>query len=157
VLFGLEVSATLQFVGDRAFEEMETRRQFAALVEPSIVVSVALIVGEKFQAGHSTTQREIADRTGIAEQVVALIIRELSMAGVLHRLEREQNSVCLAIPPDQVMTDRLLDIGFRIADEGGERWVSSFAARLRDQQRAIAAKVPLASLLTTSARPAGSA
>lgn len=147
VLFGLEVSATLQFLGDRALEEMETRRQFAALVEPSIVVSVTQIVGENFQVGQSTTQRQIADRISISEKVVSMIVGELCLAGVLHRLERDQNSVCLAVPPEQVMTDRLLEIGFRLADEGGERWVSSFAAKLRDQQLAIAAKTALVSLL----------
>lgn len=155
VLFGLEVSATLQFLGDRALEEMETRRSFVPLVDPSVVVSVAQIVGENFRDGHSTSQRQIADRASISERTVAIIVQELCLAGVLHRLEREQNSVCLAIPPEQVMTDRLLEVGFRLADEGGERWVSAFAAKLRDQQLAVAAKTALASLLPTeTAKPA---
>jgi len=147
VLFGLEVSATLQFLGDRTLEEIETRRSFTALIEPSVVVTVAQIVGEDFRAGHSTSQRKIADKIALPERVVRSILHELCQAGFLHRLERDPNAVCLARPPEEVPTDRLLDIGFRLADEGGERWLTAFAARLRDQQRALASNVTLASLL----------
>ncbi len=150
VLFGLEVSATLQYLGDRALQEMETRRSHSAVIEPAVVVSVMQIVGEDFQSAHVTTQRRIADKLAVPERVAALIVQELCQAGLLHRVERDPNAVCLALPAEEVMTDRLLEIGFRLADDGGERWISAFASRLREQQRSLAAKISLASLLTTA-------
>ena len=51
ILFGLEVSATLQFLGDHAFEEMESRRESAGLIEPSIVVTAMQVVGLDFESG----------------------------------------------------------------------------------------------------------
>ena len=51
VLFGLEVAATLQFLGDRALEEIETRREFAGLVEPAAVITVMEVVAEDSRAG----------------------------------------------------------------------------------------------------------
>jgi DNA-binding IscR family transcriptional regulator len=146
-LFGLEVSATLQFLGHRVHEEMETRRADVGLIEPAAVVSVMQVVGEKFSSAQPATQRQIADQTRLPERVVASIVQELCTASLLHRLEREQSSVCLALPPDQVTADQLMDIGFRLADGGGERRVSSFAARLREQQRAVAGQFTLAALV----------
>jgi membrane protein len=147
VLFGLEVAATLQFLGDRALEEIETRREFAGLVEPAAVITVMEVVAEDFHVGQSTTQRRISDRTGVPERIVQSIMQELSAAGLVHRLERDQSTVCLALPPEEIKADRLIDIGFRLADHSGERAISHFAERLREQQRALAGAVTLASLL----------
>jgi hypothetical protein len=147
VLFGLEVSATLQFLGHRVHEEMETRRLATGLIEPAAVVSVMQVIGEEFTAGQPATERRIADRTRLPERVVGSIIQELCAAGLLHRLEREQSAVCLALPADQVTADRLMDVGFRLADGGGERWVSAFAERLRQQQRELARQFTLSALV----------
>lgn len=147
VLFGLEVAATLQFLGDRALEEIETRREFAGLVEPAAVITVMEVVAEDFRSGQPTPQRRISDRTGVPERIVQSIVQELMAAGLLHRVERDQTAVCLALPPDEVTADRLIDIGFRLADHSGEREISHFAERLREQQRALAGSVTLASLL----------
>ena len=147
VLFGLEVAATLQFLGDRALEEIETRREFAGLVEPAAVITVMEVVAEDFHVGQSTTQRRISDRTGVPERIVQSIIQELTTVGLVHRLERDQSTVCLALPPEDITADRLIDIGFRLADHSGERAISHFAERLREQQRALAGAVTLASLL----------
>ena len=147
VLFGLEVSATLQFLGHRVHEEMETRRLDVGLIEPAAAVSVMQVIAEEFAAGRPAAQRHVADRTRLPERVVGLIVQELCAAGLLHRLEREQSSICLALPADQVTADRLMDVGFRLADGGGERWVSSFAERLRQQQRELARQFTLSALV----------
>lgn len=149
VLFGLEVSATLQFLGNRALEEIENRRATAGLVEPAAVVSVMEVVAEDFAAGESTPQRKIADRTGVPERAVAAIVQELCTAGLLHRIDRDQNSVCLAQTPEAVTADRLMDVGFQLADGMGERRISQFAVRLREHQRALAKSITLASLVPT--------
>lgn len=147
VLFGLEVSATLQFLGNRALEEIENRRATAGLVEPAAVVSVMEVIAEDFATGASTQQRKISDRTGVPERAVASIVQELVSAGLLHRIERDQNAVCLAQSPELVTADRLMDVGFQLADGAGERRISHFAERLREHQRALAKSITLASLV----------
>lgn len=149
VLFGLEVSATLQFLGNRALEEIDSRRASAGLVEPAAVVSVMEVIAESFAAGEPTPQRKIADRTGIPERAVASIVQELCTAGLLHRIDRDQNCVCLAQAPEMVTADRLMEIGFTLADGAGERRISQFAERLREHQRALAKSITLASLVPT--------
>jgi len=150
ILFGLEVSATLQFLGNRALQDIENRRASAGLVEPAAVVSIMEVVAEDFRAGLPTPQRRIADRTGVSEHAVACILQELCKSGLLHRIDRDQNSVCLAQSPEGVTADRLMDIGFALADGAGERRVTQFAERLREHQLALAKSVTLASLVPAS-------
>ncbi|REJ93905.1 MAG: YihY/virulence factor BrkB family protein [Planctomycetota bacterium] len=147
VLFGLQVSAALQFLGNRALEEMETRRMMSGLIEPATVVTVLQVVAEDFREGKGTQLRRIAERTGVPERTAATVVQELCSAGLLHRIDRDQNTVCLSQPPELITADRAMDVGFRLADAEGTRWVSDFAQRLRDEQRALAGKVTLASLV----------
>ena len=147
ILFGLEVSATLQFLDNRALEEIEKRRATTGLVEPAAVVSVMEVVAEGFRNGQAMQQRKIADRTGVPEQAVATIVQELCKAGLLHRIDRDQNTVCLAQSPENVTADRLMDIGYRLADGAGERRISVFAERIREHQRALTKSITLASLV----------
>lgn len=146
VLFGLEVSATIQFVGNRAFEEMQTRRIMSGLIDPASTVTVMQVVTEDFHTGQGTSLRKIADRTGLPERTASTIVQELCGAGLLHRIDLGQNSVCLAQPPEQITAERVIDVGFRLADAGGKRWVTEFTQRLRAEQRSLAGNVTLASL-----------
>lgn len=147
ILFGLEVSATLQFLGDHAIQEMEARRESAGLIEPSIVVSAMQVVGEGFETGRPTPQRILADRVGVSEKLMAPILQELCRAGYLHRVEGEQKAVCLSRPPDQIQTADLMDVGFRLADSSREATLSAFANRLREAQRERAANVALSAII----------
>jgi membrane protein len=157
VLFGLEVSAILQYVGDGRLEEIETRHAFTGLIEPAAVVTVMEVVAGEFQTGRGATQRHIADVTGIHERIVALIVDELCATGLLHRLEHGEHTVCLAQPADEVTADRLMDVGFRLADSGNEGRITSLLQQLREAQRRLAAEVTLAALVAhpvANAKPA---
>jgi membrane protein len=147
ILFGLELSATLQFLGDHAIKEMESRRESAGLIEPSIVVTAMQVVGQDFESGQPTSQRTIADRVGVSEKLVAPIIQELCRDGYLHRVEGEQKLVCLSRPPDQILAGDLIDVGFRLADSSRESAISAFANRLREAQKERAANVSLDSII----------
>lgn len=156
VLFGLEVSAILQYVGDGKLEEMETRPAYTGLIEPTAVVTVMEVVGAEFSSGRGTTQRHIADTTGVPERVVAVIVEALCAAGMLHRLDHGEHTVCLARPADQITADSLMDVGFRLADSGGEASTSSLVQQLRDAQRQLASRTTLAGLVAAApSRPTG--
>lgn len=147
ILFGLEVSATLQFLGDHAIREMESRRESTGLIEPSIVVSAMQVVGQGFETGRPATQRLIAERVGVSEKLIAPIVQELCREGYLHRIEGEDKAVCLSRPPDQILASDLIDVGFRLADSSRETTLTAFANRLRDAQRERAANVALAAII----------
>jgi membrane protein len=145
VLFGLELSTTLQMLGGRRLDEMERARQSLGLVDPAAVVTVMEAVARRFEEAHPVTSRQIADDTLLAESTVQPLLERLAEAGFIHRLDREDGAVSLARPPDKITADELIELGYKIVDEGvGEQ--SSFLKRLREVQRTIAAESTLAML-----------
>jgi membrane protein len=150
VLFGLEVSATLQMLGGRRhLEEIESRER-TGLVDPTSVLLVMQYIARQFEHSHPTTAREIANEIALPESTVVQMIEYLIVAGILHRLDRDDGAVALARPPDQVSADELIEVGYRLADEGVERR-SALIERLRDAQKSLAGKVTLAALATDQA------
>jgi membrane protein len=150
VLFGLEVSATLQMLGGRRrLEEIEARER-TGLVDPTSVLLVMQYVARQFEHSRPTTAREITDEIALPESTVVQMIEYLIVAGILHRLDRGDGAVALARPPDQVSADELIEVGYRLADEGVERR-SALIERLRDAQKSLAGQVTLAALATDQA------
>jgi len=153
ILFGLEVSATLQMLGGRRLEEIEGRER-TGLVDPTAVLLVMQVVAKHFGSSQPTTARQISDETSIPESTVAVMLDQLVIAGILHRLDREDSSVALARPPDQVSADELMAIGYRLVDEGESGARSGIIQRLRDAQLSLAGQVTLAKIAADQARSA---
>lgn len=145
ILFGLEVSATLQKLGGRRLEEMDQKER-TGLVDPAAVLIVMQVIAQQFESSQPTTARSIADETGIGEATVARMLERLISAGFLHRLEGDDNAVGLARPPEQVSADELIEIGYLMADEGAAERKSSVVKRLREAQKSLAAQITLATL-----------
>lgn len=150
VLFGLEVSATIQMLQGRAFEEVQEKRPQNGLVDPVQVVNVMEIVTERFAQGLSTPSREISDQTCIPESLVSTIIDRLVKANVVHRVEGAEYAIALAMPPENISGERLLEIGYALVDEGGVGRVSPLVERLREVQKRLAGETTLAALLPAS-------
>ncbi len=147
VLFGLEVSATIQSLHGRAFEEVQEKAPHNGLVDPVQVLNVVEVVTERFAQGLATSTREITDQTLIPESMVATMIERLTRHGIVHRVEGAESSVTLARPPEQISADRLIEIGYALVDEGGVGRVSAMVGRLREVQTRLAGQATLASLL----------
>jgi membrane protein len=145
LLFGLEVSATLQMLGGRRLEEIRAR-EVTDLVDPACVLMVMEVVAERFEASRASTARHVADETSLPEATIARMFEHLTHAGFLHRLDQEDKAVTLAVPPDQVSADQLIEIGFRMVDEGIAEKRPPLLERLREAQRGLAKQVTLAAL-----------
>ncbi len=146
VLFGLQVSATLQMLHGRRLDEIERKRESVGLIDPAAVLTVMEIVTSRFNRGKQTPARKIAEEASLPLHVVSQIFERLAEAGIVHRLDSEEETVSLAQPPDQISADQLIDIGFAMADASGDGKHSSLLERLRETQRNLAAQVTLASL-----------
>ncbi len=151
VLFGLQVSAILQMLGGRELEELQGEPHHVGLVDPAAVLLVMQVVARNFQSARPTTSREIAEGTAVPEATLVRMVDELVIAGVLHRLDREDGAVTLARPPDQISADELIDIGYRMVDEGAAGRHSVIIQKLRDAQRKLAGQMTLARLATLGA------
>ena len=148
VLFGLEVSASLQMLRGRRLEELDGNR--TGLVDPTSVLLVMQVVARYFEASHATTAREIADEVSMSEQTVILMLDHLTTAGIVHRLDQD-GSIAMARPPDQVSAGELLDIGYRMCDESEAARSSPIIRRLRDAQKGLAGQITLDKLADQAA------
>jgi membrane protein len=140
VLFGLEVSASLQMLRGRRLEELDGHR--TGLVDPTSVLLVMQVVARYFETSQPTTAREIADEVSISEQTVILMLDDLITAGIVHRLDQD-GAIAMARPPDQVSAEELLEIGYRMCDESEASRASSIIRRLRDAQKGLAGQITL--------------
>jgi DNA-binding IscR family transcriptional regulator len=135
--------------GRRRLEVIEARER-TGLVDPTSVLLVMQFVARQFEDSRPTTAREIADELALPESTVVQMIDYLITAGILHRLDRDDGAISLARPPDQVSADELIEVGYRLADEGVDRR-SAVIERLRDAQKALAGQVTLANLASDQA------
>lgn len=151
VLFGLEVSAILQMLHGRRLEEIEQRQRKPGLIDPAAVLSVMEVVAERFQAARPSTTRQLAEATSIPEPIVAEMLERLEAAGLLLRLAGEEHTVSLAQPAEKVTADRLIRIGFEMADRMPVRRRSALHKQLRLAQIDVASRTTLATLAPAEA------
>jgi len=147
VLFGLEVTATLQMLAGRTLEEIESKRRASGLVDPAAVLVVMEVVADRFARSGASTSGEIANETGVAEPIVRILLDGLVERGLLNRVDREDGGVTLARHPGRIDAREVIDVGFCLADEGGIGRKSAILPRLRDVQRGLASKITLTELL----------
>ena len=157
VLFGLEVAATVQMLKGRQIEELTEKKPQNGLVDPVQVVSVMEIITERFAQGLATPTRDIADQTCIAENLVVTMVDRLVRANILHRVEGADQGVTLALPPEQISGEKLLEIGYDMVDEGGVGRISPLVGKLREVQKRLAGQTTLAALVPATVGPQGHA
>ena len=96
VLFGLEVSATLQMIHGRNLEEARQRRSaHNGLFDPVSVVTVMEVIAARFNSGKPAGTRFVAEASSLPEAVAASILGRLVDVGILHRVETEDNSAAM--------------------------------------------------------------
>ncbi|MEO8494654.1 MAG: YhjD/YihY/BrkB family envelope integrity protein [Planctomycetota bacterium] len=152
VLFGLQVSATLQMLHGRSLDEVDHRHVRTGMIDPAAVLTVMEVVAEQFAAGKSATSQQAADMTLLPESMIASIFERLVRDGWLHRVGDRETDVTLAKPPEQISATELVELGFQMVDEGGPECTSDFVRQLRDAQRTLAAGISLATITAARVR-----
>jgi membrane protein len=148
ILFGLQVSATLQMLHGRSLEEMEHPQSRTGMVDPTVVLTVMEIVAEHFVAAErAISSLQLADMTSIPESIIARIIERLVQEKWLLRVEGPDAAISLARPPEQMNANELLAIGFQMVDEGQAR-TSAILRKLREAQQNAAEGITLAALVS---------
>ncbi len=120
VLFGLQLTYTLQAMHGRKFEIEELqRRQRHVLGDPRWILGMMSVIGRAFVAGRPVTADDVSQQLLIDPRAVSDIGEALEDAGLLHRVEgsgRHEGGYALALPPDQIRIDGLLDLGRSLAE-----------------------------------------
>ncbi len=141
VLFGLEISSIIQTLRGRGVEVLSRGSEHPGLVDPSIAIRLVRLVADAFQAGKPIGTTELGGDLGCEPDLVRGLVTELERDEILVRLEDGERLV-LARPAESIDLDRVLDIGYRLADLGDGR-DDPLRDRLRDAQRQALSSVRL--------------
>ena len=77
ILFGLQVSATLQKLRGRSLDEIDPPQKWTIVVDATSVLTVMEIIAEQFVAGHPVTSRKVAELSALPEPSVMRIVERL--------------------------------------------------------------------------------
>ncbi|HAC89370.1 MAG TPA: hypothetical protein DCF63_01885 [Planctomycetaceae bacterium] len=149
VLFGLQVSSTLQHLRGRQLAEMQQQRQQSLVVDPGMIVVMMQHVAQQFRQGQSTNTESIARATKLSEAVTERMVNRLVEANMLRRLDETDHQVVLARPADTISIRELLEVAYAAIDRelGQQPEATQLLLRLRDAQTNAVADTKLQSLL----------
>ncbi|MCK4872641.1 MAG: YihY/virulence factor BrkB family protein [Phycisphaerales bacterium] len=151
VLFGLEMSYTLQTLGGRRERLAESKKPKGPLiVDPASILDVARIVAAGFARGEKVTAPTIAQELALPISTVDLMLARLGAVGMVHQIDgtEEDASYALAKPADMIAVSNVLAAGFALtgdlADEDGAS--AGLVRTLREAQIATAGNQTLRAL-----------
>ena len=158
VLFGLHVAHAMQayrtatrkgltqsvMVALGLLVEQHSSDRAGRSVDPSAMILVMSVVGERFAEGKTTDHAHVADRTGLDEPTVVNLLERLAAAGLLHRVTAggvDDAAFALAKPPAQITLTQILEL----AQDPAERIKSPAATKLLEslakaRQEAVAGR-----------------
>ena len=109
------------------------------------ILPVMEAISRAFQQGRSLSPEQVVVETGLRTSLVQSMLGRLEKRGFLNRLERD-DSFALARPPEQISASELMDVAFELVDDAASKARTPMLERLREVQRALAAKTTLAGL-----------
>ena len=156
ILFGLEISYISQTIKGTRFlrTRVATEKQSEAIVDSSAVLAVAAAVGGAFDRGEHVDASEIASAASLPGRATEALITVLHQAGLLHRLESDEDSpgsYTLARPAESIKLSDLLaaaqDSATQPNADDDHSQANRVARELRQLQSDAAARHTLRDLL----------
>ena len=166
VLFGLEVTSTLQSVSGSLLDQRDVkhRPQIPPVVDPAIVIPIMQFIASRFADGKPTTVEEITEHTRLNSAAVKLMLSALAEDRMINQVvdeTREDNDPLLrqwtlARPADSIAAEEMLKTAHRIvgaaqgsnqeSDKQNENLQTSLVAALHQAQLEAVGKLTLAQI-----------
>ncbi len=124
VLFGVEVTYTIQAMDGRRFKSLRTAVDRDVLFDPRWMIPLVAMIGRQFEQGNPVRLNELQSETGLPNRAVASLIDMLTQANIIHHVEHGEPGVpayTLARPPERIGVDELLDLSEKAAMREGSR------------------------------------
>ncbi|MEX0655154.1 MAG: YhjD/YihY/BrkB family envelope integrity protein [Phycisphaeraceae bacterium] len=156
VLFGLELTYTLQTLKGRRLKEVEAsaKTEHELMIDPRWMIPVMTAVGDGFEAGKAASIADLHERTSLPLRALTKLTDQLRTAGLLHQVQDTSANgdarFTLALPPEMVPVSRLLDLGHLLANNvQSARRVPGhdLLARLSDAEHKAAEDLTLADVI----------
>lgn len=115
VLFGLEISYSLQTLGGYQLREQQNRLESQILGDPLWLVPIMAHIAREFAHGGSVDTQTLAEELGLPQRTIARIGQKLEDARLIHRVADTKKNAdfcyALAQPPDRIGIAQLLELG----------------------------------------------
>ncbi len=118
VLFGVEVTYTIQSMKGRRFKSLRNMEDRDILFDPRWMIPLVAMIGRSFQKGEPIRMNELQTASGLPNRAIANIIDMLTQAKIIHHVEHGEPGVpayTLARPPESIGIDELLDLSEKAA------------------------------------------
>ncbi len=158
VLFGLEITYTLQAMRGRVFEKAAQRAEQRCVYDPRWVLPIMARIAGSFKHAQPVGPEELAADLGLPVRGVIELGQKLQAEGMIHSLQsndEQETRYTLARPAEDITIQQMLDTGRTVSlngagKAGSQAWAS--VAWLDDAQRQAAGDQTLAQLLETLSR-----
>jgi len=108
VLFGLQVSSTLQHLHGRQLAEIQEKMGAGKVpVDPLTLAGILGAIATRFHKGKPSFPEEIARETGLPERVLHPILVSCAEEQLIHEVGAPRPGYVLAAPPSEIRMDRL--------------------------------------------------
>jgi len=109
-----------------------------SIVDPAMAVPILAAVGRRFGDGRPSMPRELAEETGVDEQVVLDLLRQMVSSGLAHEVRNAKGDAAyvLARPADRIEVGDALRVGFTMSDRALARACPAAVEALREAQLA---------------------
>ncbi|MBI1372943.1 MAG: YihY family inner membrane protein [Phycisphaera sp.] len=110
VLFGLELTYTLQHMEGRRFKHEQGKQFDDIMLDPAWLVPIAAHVAEAFENGKTCKVNVLSDTLKIPARAVRKLLTALESAGLVHEVQHPAATVyTLARPADDIPLTRVID------------------------------------------------
>ncbi len=154
VLFGLELTYTLQAMNSRRFKyELPTQAQGAVPGDPQWIIPIMTQIGQSFVQGQAIDSHALADRLSLPDRAIVDFNLRLEKAGLIHRVQHADDALAqyaLSLLPDQIRISRLLEVADSMrhaSDPSRQQAGWELLRTLAKAQTDAAGEMTLASLL----------
>ncbi len=121
ILFGLEVTYTIQSMKGRRFKNLDKPAARDAFIDPRWVIPMMGLIGQAFEKGKTIDDGDLAERLNLPMHAVSRMGESLRKAGLLNRVETTgsaQTAYGLARPPAQIAVADLIAVGHTLGPDG---------------------------------------
>lgn len=163
VLFGLELSHTLQAMRSGNFKYVSHSAGRELFYDPRWLIPMLGLIGKRFSEGKATSADRLAAELALPARVVTALAESLEKTGLVRRTQAEDDEdagYTLARPPERIKLAEVVDLSRTLASDAMADQPSRadrqtipgwpLLDKLTDAQRAAAGEATLATILTPS-------
>jgi membrane protein len=144
VLFGLELTATIQALHGGGLDHLPDFATDQGFVDVRWVLPLAALIAQRFEEGEMAETDELAEALAIPRRPTRRLLEALDESGLVHRVEeRKRSGWALARPAASITVGSLLEAARRLLPLKSEAAASARARSLVAELPAGAAERPL--------------